>query len=177
MVNDYLEDEQRIAHEQDNHELFDSHALQRPISELPDLQPIVRLAPTATVAEAIDGMADKGVGCVLVVEEGRLVGVFSERDVLRKIANTDVDPKTTPLSSLMTANPETLRGENEVVYALHQMSIGGYRHVPIVDQDGKPSAVVSMRDIVNYIVSLYPDEVLKLPPSPDQSITRNREGA
>ena len=77
----------------------------------------------------------------------------------------------------MTVNPQTLRPEDELVYALNLMSVGGFRHVPIVNDNGQPVAVVSMRDIVEYIVSLYPDEVLKLPPSQDQSITQNREGA
>ena len=77
----------------------------------------------------------------------------------------------------MTANPASLRPGDMLVYALHQMEIGGYRHVPLVDESGAPVAVVSMRDIVGYIVSLYPDEVLKLPSHPGQVISQTREGA
>ncbi|MGZ0171150.1 MAG: CBS domain-containing protein, partial [Planctomycetales bacterium] len=76
-----------------------------------------------------------------------------------------------------TPDPQALRSTDELVYALNLMSVGGYRHVPIVDETGRPVAVVSMRDIVEHIVSQFPDEVLKLPPSPDRSITQNREGA
>lgn len=174
MTDHYLDDEASVAEEQD---LFDSNSLQNPIHELPELQPVVCLPSTAKVSEAIQSMTEKRVGIVLVVDDGSLVGVFSERDVLTKVAGSDVDISTTAVAELMTANPQTLRGEDELVYALNQMSVGGYRHVPIVDESGQPVAVVSMRDIVEYIVSLYPDEVLKLPPSPDQSISQTREGA
>jgi CBS domain-containing protein len=122
-------------------------------------------------------MAGERVGIILIVDDGVLVGVFSERDVLLKVAASGINISETVVADLMTANPQTLRPDDELVYALNLMSVGGFRHVPIVNDNRQPVAVVSMRDIVEYIVSLYPDEVLKLPPSPDQSITQNREGA
>lgn len=174
MVDHYLDDEANVAAEQD---LFDSHSLQHPISDLPELQPVVCLPSTATVGDAIQSMTEKRVGIILIVEAEKLVGVFSERDVLVKVAASDIDINSTPVSKLMTGDPQSLRSTDELVYALNLMSVGGFRHVPIVDDSNQPVAVVSMRDIVEYIVSLYPDEVLKLPPSPDRSITQTREGA
>jgi CBS domain-containing protein len=174
MVDHYLEDEADIAAEQD---LFDSHSLQHPIAELPELRPVVCLPSTAKVSEAIQSMVEQRVGIVMIVDEGQLVGVFSERDVLVKVAGSGLDTGSIAVADLMTRNPQSLRPSDELVYALNQMSVGGFRHVPIVDENRHPVAVVSMRDIVEYIVSLYPDEVLKLPPSPDQSITQSREGA
>ncbi|NQV28442.1 MAG: CBS domain-containing protein [Rhodopirellula sp.] len=174
MTDHYLEDEANVAAEQD---LFDSHSLQHPIHELPELHPVVCLPSTAKVREAIHSMTEKRVGIILIVDDGVLTGVFSERDVLIKVAGSGIDIDETPVAELMTQNPQALRPHDELVYALNQMSVGGYRHVPIVDGNRHPVAVVSMRDIVEYIVSLYPDEVLKLPPSPDQSITQTREGA
>ncbi len=174
MVDHYLDDEANVAAEQD---LFDSHSLQRPLKELPELQPVVCLPSTAKVSEAIQSMAEERVGIILIVDDEKLAGVFSERDVLLKVAAASLDINATSVADVMTRNPQTLRPHNELVYALNLMSVGGFRHVPIVDGDNHPVAVVSMRDIVEYIVSLYPDEVLKLPPSPDQSITQAREGA
>ena len=174
MVDHYLDDEADIAAEQD---LFDSSSLQHPLNELPELRPVVCLPSTAKVSEAIQSMVEQRVGIVMIVDDSQLVGVFSERDVLVKVAASGIDINTTAVADLMTRNPQTLRPNDELVYALNQMSVGGYRHVPIVDADRQPVAVVSMRDIVEYIVSLYPDEVLKLLPSPDQSITQTREGA
>lgn len=174
MANHYIDDEADIAAEQD---LFDSHSLQNPLSELPELKPVVCLPSTAMVSEAIQSMVEQRVGIVMIVDDGRLAGVFSERDVLVKVAAAGIGISTTPVSDLMTKNPQTLRPHDELVYALNQMSVGGFRHVPIVDDNNHPVAVVSMRDIVEYIVSLYPDEVLKIPSSPDQSISQTREGA
>ena len=174
MTDDYLDDEANVAAEQD---IFDSHSLQRPISELPELRPVVCLPFTAKVSDAIQEMTDKRVGFIMIVDNEKLVGVFSERDVLIKVAAVNLDITATPVADLMTPDPQALRSTDELVYALNLMSVGGYRHVPIVDETGRPVAVVSMRDIVEHIVSQFPDEVLKLPPSPDRSITQNREGA
>jgi CBS domain-containing protein len=174
MTDHYLDDEANVAAEQD---LFDSHSLQRPISELPELRPVVCLPSTAKVSEAIQAMTDQRVGFIMIVDDGKLVGVFSERDVLVKVAPSELDITATPVAELMTPDPQSLRSTAELVYALNLMSVGGYRHVPIVNDSGNPVAVVSMRDIVEHIVSQFPDEVLKLPPSPDQSISQNREGA
>ena len=93
MITDhYLDDEASVAEEQD---LFDSHSLQHPIHELPELQPVVCLPSTAKVANAIQSMTEKRVGIVLIVDDGSLVGVFSERDVLTRVAGSDVDINAT----------------------------------------------------------------------------------
>lgn len=176
MVDEYLDEEAQIAREQDENELFDGHALRRQLRDLPDLQPVVKVGRSATVRDAIHGMVDNGVGIVLVVEDSKLVGVFSERDVLRKVAGSGLDIDSTEVESLMTADPATLQFDSELVYALHKMAVGGYRHIPLME-NGEPVGVVSMRDILGFIVALYPDYVLKLPDNPDQTITQDREGA
>jgi len=177
MSDSFLNDEQKVSDDRQRDELLEPSALQEPLSELSELQPVVSLLPQATVRDAVQQMTEKRVGIVLVVEDGKLVGVFSERDVLRKVVGENVDLDATPLSELMTENPECLHSENPLVYALHQMSVGGYRHIPLVDENGSPVAVVSMRDIVGHIASLYPDQVLNLPGHPNQTITSTREGA
>ena len=173
-MSDFLDDDLLATEEQ---ELFHDGALQRPISELPELQPLITASPDDSVRSVINLLVEKRVGCALIVSEERLTGVFTERDVLQKVATSNVDIDATPVGELMTKNPETLRQHDELVYALHQMALGGYRHIPLLDASGAPVAVVSMRDIVGYIASLYPDEVMKLPSHPDKAITQTREGA
>jgi CBS domain-containing protein len=175
MRSDYLDDEQRIADERAE-ALFDSHALRSPIKELPQLHPVVTVAPEASIRDAVDAMISQSVGCVMVVSDGALVGVFSERDVLCKVVAKDFDLDATSVAQLMTPAPETLPEESELVYALHKMTVGGYRHVPLMNSDGAPVAVVSMRDIVDYIVSLCQSEVLNLP-DPEGPRSTTREGA
>ncbi|MFP6764271.1 MAG: CBS domain-containing protein [Planctomycetaceae bacterium] len=177
MSDSFLKDEQKVSDDRQRDELLEPAALQEPLSDLSELQPVVSLTPQASVREAVKQMREKSVGIVLVVEEGKLVGVFSERDVLRKVVGEDVDLDSTQLSELMTENPECLHAENPLVYALHQMSVGGYRHIPLIDEQGSPVAVVSMRDIVGHLAALYPDQVMNLPGHPNQAITSTREGA
>lgn len=176
MSDSFLEEEASIAQEQDELDLLDGHALRRPLRDLPELQPIVKVSPHATIREAIDGMVDYGVGIVLVVENRKLLGVFSERDVLRKVAGGGLDIDTTLVSDVMTERPATLDFDAELVYALNKMTVGGYRHLPLLN-NGEPVAVVSMRDIVGFIVSLHQDHVLKSGDEPSQSHGQDREGA
>jgi CBS domain-containing protein len=108
------------------------------------------VSPETTVGEVLKKMVDERIGCVMIVEAGKLVGIFSERDALMKI-NTDA-PKLSsrPISQYMTARPVTLEAEDKIAYALHKMNLGGYRHIPILFE-GKLVGVISIRDILRYL--------------------------
>lgn len=150
----------------------------RPIRKLPTLRPPVCVAPRASVRDAIAGMNERRTGCVLVIEvDGRLLGVFTERDVLTKIVGREIDIDATPVADVMTADPECLTLDDGIAYALNMMSVGGFRHIPLIDAARRPTGVVAMRDIVDYIVDIFPEAVLNLPPSPAHGIARAREGA
>jgi len=151
--------------------------LQRRIRELPPLPPAVALGHQATVREAIEVMRQQQLSCVLVVEHGQLVGVFTERDVLTKVAATPLDVDHVPLRDVMQPDPECLRLDDELVYALHQMHRGAYRHVPVVDEQRRPTGVVSMQVIIDALVAAFPQELLNLPPSPAHTTAPTREGA
>lgn len=149
----------------------------QPIRGLPTLKEPICVPPRATVRRAIDEMNRHRVGCVLVEEGGRLVGVFTERDVLGKIAPGGVDIDRTRVEEVMTRDPECLTLDDGVAYALNKMSVGGFRHVPLVDDAGRPVGIVAMRNIVDFIVHLFPGQVLNLPPAPALGVARTREGA
>lgn len=85
------------------------------------------------------------------------------------------DSHTVPVKSVMTPNPETLEPEDSIAFALNKMSVGGYRHIPIVD-GAKPVGVLSVRDVVDFLVDLFPSDVLNLPPSPKNAITDSIDG-
>ncbi len=108
------------------------------------------VSPETTVGEVLNQMVDKQIGCVMIVEGGKLVGIFSERDALMKL-NADAKKFfTRPISQFMTPKPVTLEAEDKIAYALHKMNLGGYRHVPILFQ-GKLAGVISIRDILRYL--------------------------
>jgi CBS domain-containing protein len=120
------------------------------------LQPrsAVTVPPTITVGEAIHTLLDHNIGALLVVDgRGKLLGVFSERDVLTKIAGIHDDFAGLPLERFMTPNPETVTPEAPLAFAIHKMDIGGYRHLPVV-ADGAPVGMLSVRDMLRHITRL-----------------------
>ncbi len=103
------------------------------------------------VRTVIEDLISKHIGSALVVSNGQLVGVFTERDVLNKVT-PDLDAALErPVSDFMTPSPETITSQDSIAYALHAMDLGGYRHMPIVDDTGKPQGVLSVRDILRFL--------------------------
>ena len=128
---------------------------------------LVTVAPETSIGATIDAMNHRHVGCALVVESGEILGIFTERDVLRKVAGKIVDLASAPVSSVMTRGPATLPESALVAFALRKMVEEGYRHIPLVAEDGKrPVGVVAVRDIVAWIVALLPEAVTTLPAKP-----------
>jgi len=102
------------------------------------------------IGEVLKHMVDESIGCVMVVDDGQLKGIFSERDALIKL-NAEVGQFVDrPISSVMTSDPITLDAKDRIAFALHKMHVGGYRHLPILS-DGKLVGVISIRDILNYL--------------------------
>jgi len=130
----------------------------------------------ASLYEAIRMMRQHKQPCVLVTHEGRLAGIFTEHDVLMKIVDTGIDLEQTPVSSYMTSDPVALPVEASVAYALNKMVVDRFHRLPLTDPEGRPTGVVSMRNIIEYLSSFFPKDVLNLPPNPSQTF-RQREGA
>src|SRR6185369_6694174 len=146
--------------------VLDSRTIHEPVRLLNPRTPLT-VRSTATLRDAVAIMREHHIGCVLVVDGERLVGILTERDLLLKmVENADLSE---PVSGFMTRDPETLELDDPIVWALNRMSVGGYRHVPLVDRDGRPVGILSVKDIVHYIVALFPNEVLTLPPDPQRS--------
>jgi len=130
----------------------------------------------ASLADALRLMREQRRGYVLVVEDEKLTGIFTERDVLMKVAGNLLNMERTPVSAYMTREPVTLPANAGVAFALNRMSIEGYRHLPVVDDDGRPAGVVSMRDIIEYLCDFFRRDILNLPPDPRTS-SHERDGA
>lgn len=131
------------------------------------LGPAISVPADSTLKEVVAIMQREHIGCMLLVDgEGKLSGIFTERDLLNKVAGQRLDWSQERVSSYMTRDPETLRLDDRIAWALNLMSMGGYRHVPLTDEAGRPVGVVSIKDIVEFIVDLFPEAVLNLPPDP-----------
>jgi CBS domain-containing protein len=117
-------------------------------------RPVVTLPPAATVGQAMATMLANDVGALLIVDEaGRLLGIFSERDLLSKVAGTHADYAGRAVREFMTPNPEAVREDDTLAFALHKMDVGGYRHVPVVE-GGRPLGMLSVRDMLRHITRL-----------------------
>jgi CBS domain-containing protein len=137
-------------------------------------RPAVCVTESTSVRDAIRLMLEKEIGAVLVERGGRAVGIFTERDVLRRVIRTGIDQER-PVEEVMTPDPETLSLDDGIAFALNRMAVGGYRNIVIVDEAGKPLSVLSQREVVAYIVSVLPARVLNLPPVPNLE-ARSQDG-
>ena len=111
----------------------------------------IRARPSESALEVARRMRDAQTGCALVLDdEGKLVGIFTEHDVLRKLISAGDDVQDAPVSQLMSGNPETLRETDSVAAALNKMALGRYRHIPIARNDGSYT-VASIKGVLKYI--------------------------
>jgi CBS domain-containing protein len=129
----------------------------------------------ASLRETLQAMRAHGGGAALVCRAEKVVGIFTERDVLNKLFLGPLDDAQ-PVDLFMTPDPETLSLEATLGDAVRLMTEHGYRNVPLVDGDGKSAGIVAARDIVQYVAEHFPTEVANLPPSLEQ-VFRKREGA
>ena len=116
-------------------------------------KPVVSVGPEVPLRDVISLLSGRSIGCVLVVQDRRVVGIFSERDLVVKVGGRAAELADRPVSEFMTRAPQTLDANSKVAFAVHRMDLGSYRHVPIVDQDGQPTAIISVRDILQYLTA------------------------
>ena len=117
---------------------------------IPDVvhgQDVLALSPETSVREAARRMADRRIGAVLVNDGNRLVGIFTERDVMTRVVAAGLDPDRTEIRQVMTPDPATAAPEQRALDALKLMHEGGFRHLPVVE-DGRAIGIVSLRDFL-----------------------------
>jgi len=129
------------------------HLMEDPVRALP-LRPPVTISSEDPVGQALQLMRQHRIGSVLVVEGGKLVGIFTERGALLQLVGASVDVNALRMREVMTPQPVVLHEDDTLAFALHQMSIGGFRRLPVVRSDGTPVGVVSIKDILRYIFTL-----------------------
>jgi CBS domain-containing protein len=134
-----------------------------------------QIASTQPVADAIDAMRRHGVGCLLVCDNGDLVGILTERDVMRRILALQ-RPMSTTVADCMTPQPATVHAKESIRNAIERMEQGGYRHLPVLDEQQKLVGVLSIKRIVHYLVEHFPATIYNQPPDPNL-IPQQREGA
>jgi CBS domain-containing protein len=146
------------------------------------LRDVCRVSPRDPIEQVVRTMVGCRTGFALVMDganggggSSKLVGIFTERDFVNRVVAAGVDVSL-PVERVMTAAPKVIRRTSTVHSAVEMMEAGGYRHLPVVGDDGLPVGVLSVKDVVRYLVEYFPARVYNLPPTPEHTQPA-REGA
>lgn len=134
----------------------------------------VCINPETPLREAIERMKEDEGGCAIVCEESRIVGIFTERDLIAKVISEEVDMNA-PVSQHMTTGVETLTEAATIGDAVEAMNRTGYRNIPLV-RDGQLYGSISVFDVITYLAESYPKETMNLPPVPAQVMDTQEGG-
>jgi CBS domain-containing protein len=122
------------------------------VHELAPKTPITT-PPSTPVGDVLAIMDRHRIGCVVVVEGDKPIGIFSERDALKKIGERVAELAARPVSEFMTQKPETLVADAKIAFAVQRMDLGAYRHLPIVGKQGELVGIISARDILRHLTA------------------------
>lgn len=112
----------------------------------------ILVAPETPVRSVLRQMQDQRANAVLVGDESHLAGIFTERDALLKVASKPLDSVT--VATVMTPDPVVLRVDDTIAIAIHKMAVGGFRHIPLIDEAGRVTRIVTAQDVVRHILQL-----------------------
>lgn len=118
-------------------------------------KPPLGVAAKTPVRQVLQLLVERRIGCVLILDEGQPIGIFSERDALLRLNVDAAAWHDRPISEFMTTNIQTLEANAKVAFAVRQMDLGGFRHVPVVDEQGRAIGVISVRDILRYFTDRF----------------------
>jgi CBS domain-containing protein len=145
--------------------LCEMRRLPAPVRIIPHVvqgQTLITLPPEASVRHAVEVMAQHAIGAILVVgDEGQLVGIFTERDVVTRVLAPRRDPADTPIRTVSTSHPHTLAPSSTARHALRLMHTGHFRHLPVVDKE-RVVGIVSIRDLYAAVLRTMEEDLLDL---------------
>ncbi len=122
-----------------------------PISDLVTGDDLLVAKPTDTLDKVVKIFQDQRKNCVLVYDKKKLVGILSNRDILWKVSGKHPDLSKVKVGEVMTKNPEFVRPDDPIAFAVNKMAMGGFRHVPVVHEDGTPLSIILIKDVLAYL--------------------------
>jgi CBS domain-containing protein len=142
-------------------------------------QGVLAVTPDVSIREVLEKFESQDEGSVVVCEGDRVVGIFTERDALRVMADSsslESGSLDRPIRDVMVSPPVTAFQGETVATAVRRMSAGGFRRLPVVDAEGRPLGVLKVSGILHYLVECFPKTVYNLPPKP-RAVPQERDGA
>jgi CBS domain-containing protein len=125
--------------------------LTAPIAELLTGEDLLVASPTDTIQKIVKIFQAKKKNCVLVYKSKKLVGIMSNRDILWKVAGKHKDLSKVKVSEVMTPNPEWVKPSDPIAFVVNKMAMGGFRHVPVLNEDGTPLSIILIKDVLEYL--------------------------
>lgn len=138
-----------------------------PIGKLP-VRKVVRCDAADPMWKVVAAMTNANRGAVLVEDDGRLVGIFTERDVMSRLDHSDLDWLHVAVGDVMTPHPMVIRTSDTVAEAIRRLHEGRRRHLPVVDDAGQVKSLLSIRDLLAFVANKFPEDFVNLPPRPDR---------
>src|SRR2546421_7604547 len=125
----------------------------------------LRLTAEHSVARAISLMVENRRAAVVIVDaDDKLIGIFTERDVLTRVMGAGRVARDTLLRDVMTPEPESLRPDDRICFAINRMHTGGFRSLPLVDDEHRPIGIITVNDVVRWLAEIFPEAVLNMRP-------------
>tara|TARA_X000001036_G_scaffold42380_1_gene34003 strand:- start:2311 stop:2859 length:549 start_codon:yes stop_codon:yes gene_type:complete len=149
--------------DEENIEMGSAVQINDPISSLGLKLPLM-IEMGTNMKNALEILQGKEQNCILIVENNILKGIITERDILLKVTGKGFDLDLVTVDEFMTETPEHLSPEDPLAYALNKMHVGGFRHVPIVNDSMEPVGLISISNIISTIADYFSMEIINLPP-------------
>jgi len=149
--------------DEENIEMGSAVKINDPISSLGLKLPLM-IEMGTNMKNALEILQGKEQNCILIVENNILKGIITERDILLKVTGKGFDLDLVTVDEFMTETPEYLSPEDPLAYALNKMHVGGFRHVPIVNDSMEPVGLISISNIISTIADYFSMEIINLPP-------------
>lgn len=130
---------------------FRDAVLNAPISHLLTGRDLLVAAPEDTIQQIVRIFQAENKNCVLVYKKKKLVGILSNRDILLKVAGKHKDLSKVKVQDVMTPNPEFVHAEDPIAFAVNKMAMGGFRHLPVIAEDGHPYSIILIKDVLGYL--------------------------
>lgn len=124
-----------------------------PIADLLTGEDLLVASPSDTIQKVVKILQEKNKSCVLVYKKKKLVGILSNRDILLKVADPKQDLSKIKVEQVMTVNPEYVKPEDPIAFIVNKMALGGFRNVPVLQEDGNPISIILIKDVLNYLSS------------------------
>ncbi|MFZ4715821.1 MAG: CBS domain-containing protein [Bacteriovoracaceae bacterium] len=173
-----LNEEKQIMKERENNSLKIDKELffNRPISDL-ELMAVKSVSSKSILDEAVKLMQQYNIGSIVIVDNKKVVGILTERDILMKVSGKSPDNSKIYVSDIMTKNPFCLRATDAVMYVMNNMHLGHFRHIPIVNELDEPISMISVRDLLNYFFTNFSAEISNTMDHPFRGPKNREDGA